>query len=192
MYNFQLAHVLFSKEEGLSGDRKRERRAELRKALQGLVPKLSHFRASALITASLMALSLISWWHSVLACLTSHLRLSHLTVSQLSAGVGQEEPASLRATMNQEDPPPPSWGVKVLQSPASLSAWGVGKGAQNWHPTENMSSNNPFPHFYPYCLMHVNGIEMCDAQMMVEIAVAPNHSQNKALRVSMVNGKSIG
>lgn len=40
--------------------------------------------------------------------------------------------------------------------------------------------------------MHVNGIEMCDAIMMVEIAVAPNHSQNKALRVSMVNGKSIG
>lgn len=161
------------------------------KPCRGLVPKLSHFLgASATITASLVAfvthqlvaLSLLAW--PVIWDLVTWLWASWV----LS---GSRRPASLRATMNQEDPPPPSWGVKG--SPVACQSFSLGCGerlrtASYWEH----EFSNPFPHFYPYFLVHVNGIEMCDAQMMVETAVAPNHSQKKALRVSMVNGKSIG
>ena len=86
IYNFQLAHVLFSKEEGLSGDRKRERRTELRKTLQGAGSQALSFPGGISHDHGLTrGFCHSSVGGSVLACLTSHLRLSHLTVSQLSA-----------------------------------------------------------------------------------------------------------
>lgn len=151
------------------------------KPCRGLVPKLSHFQgASALDHGLTHGFCHSSVGGSVLACLTSHLEtlVTWLWASWVLSG--SRRPASLEGNNESGGSPPSSWGVKgSSQISLSLSAWGVGR-AQNWHPTENMSSITPFPHFYPYCLMHVNGIEMCDAQMMVEIAVVPNHSEQSS------------
>ena len=162
IHNLQLAHVLFSKGEGMRGDGKRKRRAGLRKALQGA-------GSQALSSPGGISLDLShgfchsSAGGSVLACLGSHLRLSHWTASQLSAervkttsvteGDGDSGgsptsllgcegfsrgppvfPASLRAMVSQEDPPPLSWGVKGSPGARQSFSLGCGEGLRTGAP----------------------------------------------------------
>ena len=66
IHNFQLAHVLFSKEEGMSSDGKRKRTAGLREALQGAGPQALSFPGGISLDLSsgfclqLVALSLLA------------------------------------------------------------------------------------------------------------------------------------
>ena len=131
IHNFQLAHVLFSKEEGMSGDGKRKRMAGLREALQGAGPQALSFPGGISLDLSsgfclqLVALSLLAW--PVIWDLVTWLWASW-------ALSGSRRPASLRAMMNQEDPPPLSWGVKGSPGACQSFSLGCGEGLRTGAP----------------------------------------------------------
>lgn len=135
-----MAHVLFSKEEGLSGDGKRKRRAGLRKALQGAGSQALSFPGGTSPDRGLTpGFCRSSAGGSVLACLTSHLRLSHLTVIQLSAE-WVKTPSIIEGNDESGGSPSSLLGGEGFSSGLPVFQPGVWGRAQNWHPTENMSS----------------------------------------------------